>query len=363
MGCLSWIIYIYARVGREDMSFALLFELSVYALITGGAVLLIASSVWDGKHRRARHAGANRSAAHATVLMYARNSETTVESSLQSIAASMSGSYDIVIVDDKSLDDTRRVVRAYRQSHPDILLRLYARRCGGGRVTALREAFRYSMRGDIVLIVDADSDIEVVVADSLSIFSEDMTIQAMYFAMVGSRTTQLGSMVQYFIDQSQLQYMKTRSLLIREARGFGENGCAYRVHVQGRRRLLPVVASAQLRPGVVTRKMGGLELSRRPSLRVYDWLNVIAAGWMLGLGIWLAYGAAMQQVSQPLIITWLIIAAWLVVISITDEYIGLVQKMGYVIYAPAFSIILYVYWILQSIAALLLALFSKRLRY
>lgn len=339
------------------MSMVWLFEVGMYLLVAVGAGLLVGSSVWDGRLRkRCRYRSvSSKGGGRITVLMYARNNAATVTASLQSVTDGLFAC-DIVVVDDKSRDDTRKIVRAYQQAHPDVPLRLYARRSGGGRVVALREAYRRSKRGDSVFVLDADSQIGTGVSGSLAVFLNDQTVRGVQFAVAVQRTTQLGSAVQYLMNESRLQWMKTCALLLRQIHVFGENGHVYRAEVQGSRRLLPLRTQIHLLPGVMWRMRGGLTLSQRQSLGVVDWLRAVAAVSSLVVGIWLAYSAAVLQTGQPLLVAWAAVVIWFVVIVVVDEYSGVAYKFEYMFYIPVLSIVLYVYWVVQSAAILYLGL-------
>jgi dolichol-phosphate mannosyltransferase len=92
---------------------------------------------------------------HISVVIPARNEAAHIVSTVAAVHGVLSHGgwrHDIIVVDDRSEDDTRTVVEALSRRYP---VRLVANDVGPGKGGALRAGFRRT-RGDLVGFIDAD---------------------------------------------------------------------------------------------------------------------------------------------------------------------------------------------------------------
>jgi len=90
-------------------------------------------------------------------LMPAYNSEATIGRGIQSILnQKTSRTFEIIIVDDGSIDATSRIARDFAGRHPNITV---IRKENGGEASALNEGLKYC-RGKFIAIVEGDVEIE-----------------------------------------------------------------------------------------------------------------------------------------------------------------------------------------------------------
>ncbi len=92
-----------------------------------------------------------------TVLIPAHNEEKAIIRCLESVRKSTYRKLEIIVVDDASKDSTRRLVRQYIAKHPKHNIRLMYRRKNSGKAEALNHALKRSVKGELVMMLDADS--------------------------------------------------------------------------------------------------------------------------------------------------------------------------------------------------------------
>lgn len=92
-----------------------------------------------------------------TVVIPAHNEEKVIVRCLESVRKSSYRKLQIIVVDDASTDQTRRIVRAYIQRHAHRSIELYWKRQNVGKGTALNHALRTYVKGELVMALDADS--------------------------------------------------------------------------------------------------------------------------------------------------------------------------------------------------------------
>jgi cellulose synthase/poly-beta-1,6-N-acetylglucosamine synthase-like glycosyltransferase len=144
--------------------------IALLIIILGGvnlvriAIMLIATDIHEVKESFARQT--SRKWSHdktwVTVIVPAYNEELTIVASLESIFRNRYRYYDVIVVNDGSRDDTKRVVNEYIQkhaAHKRYRLKLINKR-NGGKAHALNRAIA-GARGSLVMCLDADSAIGV----------------------------------------------------------------------------------------------------------------------------------------------------------------------------------------------------------
>lgn len=92
-----------------------------------------------------------------SVLIPAHNEELGIIRCLDSVRGNTYRKLEIIVVDDASTDNTRRLVREYITKHPKRDIRLMYKRRNVGKADALNHALRRGARGDLIMTLDADS--------------------------------------------------------------------------------------------------------------------------------------------------------------------------------------------------------------
>ena len=89
-----------------------------------------------------------------SVVIPAYNASAIISRCLDSVASQTEKSFEIIVVDDGSLDDTGKAVESWAQQHIDIPLTLIAKN-NGGPASARNEAIRHA-KGKYVCFLDVD---------------------------------------------------------------------------------------------------------------------------------------------------------------------------------------------------------------
>ena len=140
--------------------FYLFITISVIDIIHLGLYLVGANyyDIWQFR-RQARMAGRDHHKLRpkVSVLIPAHNEELGIIRCLESVRRNTYRKLEIIVIDDASSDNTRRLVRQYIADHPKRGIRLMYRRRNGGKAEALNHALRGGASGDLVMALDADS--------------------------------------------------------------------------------------------------------------------------------------------------------------------------------------------------------------
>ncbi len=92
-----------------------------------------------------------------SVMIPAHNEESGIIRCLESVRKNTYRKLEIIVVDDASSDDTRRMVRQYIKKHPKRNIRLMYKRKNVGKADALNHVLRNGAHGDLIMALDADS--------------------------------------------------------------------------------------------------------------------------------------------------------------------------------------------------------------
>ena len=93
-----------------------------------------------------------------TVVVPLYNQASTVESTLDSIVASVDVPFDVIVVDDHATDRSRQVAEEYLAQHADAPVMLVAKQANEGLSAARRTGLELA-RGQFVMFVDADNQV------------------------------------------------------------------------------------------------------------------------------------------------------------------------------------------------------------
>jgi len=94
--------------------------------------------------------------ADVSVVVTLYNYADVVVATLESLLASSDIGFEIVIVEDRSTDASRDVVRAFMDAHPDVPMLLVAKEVNEGLAAARNTGFEHA-RAPLVMVVDADN--------------------------------------------------------------------------------------------------------------------------------------------------------------------------------------------------------------
>lgn len=278
---------------------------------------------------------------HITVLVYTKNSSATIAACLTSVWRSHYRNYDIVVIDNISTDTTKQVIANYRQKHSKLPLYFYVKRKASDRLSALRQGYAKSQKGDIVLILDATATVlPSFLRQSAVRFVADPSLGALrpneYQRDIAGLALLLGRLLQL----SRNMTSKFAALLSIMPVDNGQVNTLYR-------KSFFVKNNKTLR--IFCRYDGGLVVSLSVNnLRFSLILPLIAALFMT----YFMYVAATLQSSSLLAFSWLIVAVWLLVAIWSDEAASRVSKAVLSFCMPAVYFLVYLSMIGQLVFSL-----------
>jgi biofilm PGA synthesis N-glycosyltransferase PgaC len=139
-----------------------IFIISVVIGMTLSMLMLIGSSVYDidAISRKGRPQGLSKTRLRryrplVSVVIPAYNEELTIERCLDNLRKVRYKNLEIIVSDDCSKDNTKRLVREYIRNNPKRNIKLYAARKNGGRGAAINRGVTKA-EGEIIVAFDAD---------------------------------------------------------------------------------------------------------------------------------------------------------------------------------------------------------------
>lgn len=164
-----------------------------------------------------------------TALIYARNNASSIAACLKSVQKSHYWNYDIVVIDDASTDDTRKVVRSYINKYPSSKLRLYSKRRRGNKIDALRQGYLRSNKGELVLVIDASNLIsQTLLKESAARFVVNDSLGALRFDVYNPNPQSITSLYHRFHQLSMGVFIKAFSLISKYYIRTKNSGAMYR---------------------------------------------------------------------------------------------------------------------------------------
>lgn len=160
--------------------FYLFITISVIDIIHLG-MYLIGANFYDIRQfkRRARAGKRDHRAIRplVSVLIPAHNEEMGIIRCLDSVRRNTYRKLEIIVVDDASTDNTRKLVRDYTKKHPKRDIRLMYKRSNVGKAEALNHALRRGVKGDLVMTLDADSVLhKKAISNAVSYFDSSKVV-------------------------------------------------------------------------------------------------------------------------------------------------------------------------------------------
>lgn len=112
-----------------------------------------------GKVRRQAQAKKREKRPLVTVIIPAHNEEKSIARCLDSVRRSTYRKLQIIVVDDKSTDSTRSIVWHYIKAHPNWSISLMRKNTNVGKGEAMNHVLKHGAKGDLIMTLDADSQI------------------------------------------------------------------------------------------------------------------------------------------------------------------------------------------------------------
>jgi biofilm PGA synthesis N-glycosyltransferase PgaC len=140
--------------------FYLFIAISVIDIIHLGLYLVGANyyDIWQFRRAaRAKKRDHHKLRPFVSVLIPAHNEESGIIRCLESVRKNTYRKLEIIVVDDASTDNTRKLVRDYIAKYPNRDIRLMYKRKNVGKADALNHVLKSRANGDLVMALDADS--------------------------------------------------------------------------------------------------------------------------------------------------------------------------------------------------------------
>jgi len=140
--------------------FYLFITISVIDIIHLGFYLVGANyyDIWQfRRHARMKQRSHHKIRPLVSVLIPAHNEALGIVRCLDSVRKNTYRKLEIIVIDDASTDDTKKLVRDYIAEHPGRNIRLMYKQRNVGKAEALNHALRHGAHGDLVMTLDADS--------------------------------------------------------------------------------------------------------------------------------------------------------------------------------------------------------------
>ncbi|MDB5179752.1 MAG: hypothetical protein JWN12_384 [Candidatus Saccharibacteria bacterium] len=334
-----------------------LLETGTLVLLGVCLLLIIAGSfydVWMTRQRKVIEVQTRRlqrNRPHVTVLVYAKNSASVVSDCLASILKNRYRQYDIVIVNNKSTDQTRAMLALFHQDHPTARLYVYNKRKSDTVHVSLQQAYRKSQRGDIILTIRSDSILsKTFIKEAVAHFKALGTSQskaALLFGESLSSSQNLTATLRYFPETSRRLLRKVASLLKIGRLPTGNNRP-------------DTVCNAMYESPVLMNKGVSVRTryiyDSRVSVRVIPTfqllllrkraLKELTLFYLTGIGLVLyasysMYMAATLQNTALLLFGWLVVVVWFFAAIWSDEASRIGDKLRFSIVLPSLYFFLY----------------------
>lgn len=298
-----------------------------------------------------------------TVLVYAHNVATTLEACLDSIVASRYKNFSIIVADNYSTDDTKKLLGRYKQAHPDAPLLIYRPRATTERPTCLRQAYKKSKASRLVLILDGTDVIPAtLMQEGTTRFAANDKLDTLRLRQFLTNDTSFTSLSKYFyllsrniIDKSFARSsLSTSSLsqpgMILKSSAFEQKNTIGKIHTDYASTL--TYSKSSPIPSLFS-------VSHTKPTNTYQWRRILS---LLGVAVSLAliisivtyfyYTAATLQSNILSTLSWSIVSLWLLAIIWLDEVYKLRKKIELTFTVPFMYFVFYIQSIIAFIATL-----------
>jgi biofilm PGA synthesis N-glycosyltransferase PgaC len=112
-----------------------------------------------------------------SVLIPAHNEELSIVRCLETVRKSTHRKFEIIVVDDASTDNTKRIVKKYIEDHPWVNIKLMYKQKNSGKANALNHALRHGAKGQLIMTLDADSGLgKKSMANAVRYFDDERVV-------------------------------------------------------------------------------------------------------------------------------------------------------------------------------------------
>jgi cellulose synthase/poly-beta-1,6-N-acetylglucosamine synthase-like glycosyltransferase len=107
----------------------------------------------------------------------AHNEALVIERGLESIRKSSYRKLEVIVHNDRSSDDTRKIVETYKKAHPSFNLRLVNRRKQVGKAGGVNYCIKEHAKGELIMTLDADCVLRKdAVKNAVSYFADPQVV-------------------------------------------------------------------------------------------------------------------------------------------------------------------------------------------
>jgi glycosyltransferase involved in cell wall biosynthesis len=327
-------------------------------LLLGICFLLIITGsfydIWMTRQRKAielQTRRLQRNRPHVTVLVYAKNSASTTLDCLASILKNRYRQYDIVVVNNKSTDQTKVMLALFQRNHPTARLYVYNKRKSSTVRVSLQQAYRKSQRGTIILTLRSDSILSrTFIKEAVTHFKvlgASQSKTALLFGESLSSSQNLMAILRYFPQTSRRLLKKVASLLKIGRLPTGNS-------------LFDTVHNTMYESPVLMNKASSLPTryvyDSRISVRVIPAFQLLlfrkrtfkelAVFYLTGIGLVLyasysMYMAATLQNTALLLFGWIVVVVWFFAAIWSDEASNIADKLRFSFVLPSLYFFLY----------------------
>lgn len=317
--------------------FGRLIETGLYMVVGVCLVIGILVAIDDivSTNRARRLPAILRKQPHITVLVYARSMGATIVECLRSINQNTYKYFDVVIVDDRSTDDTFKRAQQYVEKLTRRRITLYKKRKAVPYTEVLKEAYRKSQHGELVVVAAGDAVLPKhflrQCAGEQAAFPADQLIFNTQY-QVGER---LGMVLPRLQQLSRQLFFKVRSVMKLQ-------------QVQQENQYFLCRPEVVLRPSawhvVSYRGRLSLKLSPRASVRqtFVPWSRVLLYLLLLVFISYILYAAIFLKAPNLLLLSWLILLAWFLTAVWYDETAKKEEKLKLTFSLPPLFFIIYI---------------------
>lgn len=352
-----------------------LFEIILMILLLVAFIIFLLSSFYDIKNTvspklikkvSSRFRGGRRPT--VTVLVYAYNNADSIVGCLDSIRKNRYSGYDVVVINDSSSDETRKITSQYKQKYPSFSFRFYSKRRHISRNDALSRGYFLSKKGDYVLVVDAN-----ITVDSLFIKNSTMSVfarQDVDGAEYQLNSANLDSIVLLFYKYlSLVKSAIQKSMFVihnknKSTNKIGNVGIYKNIAFLGlcQQKTAGVLYNNSALSGVFVATGDQLAINKMFSfdgrISLAGIYKFILAVTVLVLQTYSMYVAATAHDNLLLIIGYVAVLVWLSMLVVSDAATDIRDKLGLVFGAVGGYILIYVYLLSYVIFGLALGVWS-----
>ncbi len=314
-----------------------LIEIILLAIVSMGLLLVVMASVYDMRTVRQRYILSSfvrklrcPRQPHVTVLIYAKNNAGSIEACLKSVIHSRYYEYDIVVVDNVSSDNTKRLVRDFISKHPHVAIYLYAKVKPSDRLSSLGHGYARSQKGAMVLALTADSIVAPTLIKNLAArLMISPEIKAVSMAELSPGVESLAATLAHVRKLTHNIYSKGLAQLNVGRLQVGNLNVMYRkdvlVHARHGQKVKHTYGGSVIKPEA-SQAMGAMNY-------ILSFAAVITTTYCM-------YAAATLQSSELLVVSWLICVVWLLLVIWADDA-TIRQKLRLSFFVPSMYFLLY----------------------